>query len=109
MPPLPSILLASAFFGLFSIILGDYVYAFFPGFVSGYLAYGMIHYSMHAFRPPKNKLRFLWEYHNRHHYVDDEKGFGVSSPFWDIIFGTYPEMRKKHKTEAEASGLNLHE
>jgi sterol desaturase/sphingolipid hydroxylase (fatty acid hydroxylase superfamily) len=82
------------------------VYAFFPGFVSGYLAYGMIHYSMHAFRPPKNRLRFLWEYHNRHHYIDDEKGFGVSSPFWDIIFGTYPEMRKKRKTEADATGLN---
>jgi sterol desaturase/sphingolipid hydroxylase (fatty acid hydroxylase superfamily) len=105
MPPVPSIIVATVFFCLFRLIFGSYVFAFFPGFVTGYLTYGMIHYAMHAFRPPKNRLRFFWEYHNRHHFQDSERGFGVSSPLWDIVFGTYPKMGKKQKTEAEAGRL----
>jgi sterol desaturase/sphingolipid hydroxylase (fatty acid hydroxylase superfamily) len=105
MPPIPSLLVASLFFGLFDLLFGGYVFAFFPGFVTGYLAYGIIHYAMHAFRPPKNRFRFLWEYHNRHHFQDQEKGFGVSSPFWDLVFGTYPKMGKKVKTKTEAGSL----
>jgi sterol desaturase/sphingolipid hydroxylase (fatty acid hydroxylase superfamily) len=105
MPPIPSLIVATVFFGLFSLIFRGYVFAYFPGFVFGYLSYAMIHYSMHAFRPPKNRLRFLWEYHNRHHFQDSEKGFGVSSPFWDIVFGTYPKMDKRAKTRTEAGSL----
>jgi sterol desaturase/sphingolipid hydroxylase (fatty acid hydroxylase superfamily) len=25
----------------------------------------------------------------RHHFQDDEKGFGISAPYWDVIFRTY--------------------
>ena len=25
----------------------------------------------------------------RHHFQDDESGFGVSAPWWDMVFGTY--------------------
>jgi len=31
---------------------------------------------------------FLKQYHLRHHYKDDDRGYGVSSPFWDYIFRT---------------------
>ncbi len=24
----------------------------------------------------------------RHHFQDETKGFGVSAPFWDYVFGT---------------------
>jgi sterol desaturase/sphingolipid hydroxylase (fatty acid hydroxylase superfamily) len=24
----------------------------------------------------------------RHHFQDDERGFGVSAPYWDRVFGT---------------------
>ena len=24
----------------------------------------------------------------RHHFQDDERGFGVSAPYWDHVFGT---------------------
>ena len=33
------------------------------------------------------------ELHMRHHFQDDTKGFGVSAPFWDYVFGT-PQRRK---------------
>jgi sterol desaturase/sphingolipid hydroxylase (fatty acid hydroxylase superfamily) len=28
----------------------------------------------------------------RHHFQDDTRGFGVSAPFWDYVFGT-PQRR----------------
>jgi dihydroceramide fatty acyl 2-hydroxylase len=26
----------------------------------------------------------------RHHFEDHERGFGVSAPWWDIVFNTRP-------------------
>ncbi len=97
MPPVPSIIVAGVFFSLFKLILGVYVYAFFSGFVIGYLIYAMIHYATHAFRAPKGPARFLWEYHNLHHFRYPDKAFGVSSPLWDVVFGTYPPREHKKK------------
>ena len=25
----------------------------------------------------------------RHHFQDDDKGFGISAPYWDVVFRTY--------------------
>ncbi|MDX6688441.1 MAG: dihydroceramide fatty acyl 2-hydroxylase, partial [Baekduia sp.] len=33
----------------------------------------------------------LRELHMRHHFQDDERGFGISAPYWDRVFGTAPE------------------
>ena len=27
----------------------------------------------------------------RHHFQDDERGFGISAPYWDTVFGTAPQ------------------
>jgi sterol desaturase/sphingolipid hydroxylase (fatty acid hydroxylase superfamily) len=29
----------------------------------------------------------------RHHFQDHRYGFGVSSPLWDVVFGTLPRKR----------------
>jgi 4-hydroxysphinganine ceramide fatty acyl 2-hydroxylase len=34
----------------------------------------------------------LKKYHLKHHFADYENGFGVTSRFWDRIFGTELEM-----------------
>ena len=91
MPPLPSILLASFFFGLFRLLLGTHVFGFLPGFFIGYLLYSSIHYAVHAYQPPKNFLKILWVHHGIHHYKDPENAFGVSTPFWDMLFRTMPK------------------
>jgi sterol desaturase/sphingolipid hydroxylase (fatty acid hydroxylase superfamily) len=31
----------------------------------------------------------------RHHFEDDERGFGVSVPYWDMVFGTYRQRRRR--------------
>ena len=91
MPPVPSILLATFFFVLFRLLLGTYVFGFLPGFFIGYLLYSTIHYAVHAYQPPKNFLKVLWIHHGIHHYKDPENAFGVSSPFWDMLFRTMPK------------------
>ena len=95
MPPVPSLLLALLLFFFFRALWGNYVFAFFAGFVIGYLIYACIHYATHALRPPKGRLRFLWQYHAIHHYKHSDKAFGVSSPLWDYVFGTVPPEKFK--------------
>jgi sterol desaturase/sphingolipid hydroxylase (fatty acid hydroxylase superfamily) len=93
MPPMASIIIAIIFFLGFNLILGNNVYMFFSGFITGYMIYDMIHYSLHAFRPTKNFIKFYWEYHNIHHFRHPDKAYGVSSPLWDFVFGTYPPRK----------------
>ncbi len=88
MPPAVSLILAVLFWYIFKFSLGIYAFAFFPGFVAGYIIYDMTHYAIHHFKPPKNKLRYLWKHHLQHHYKNPDKAFGVSSPLWDYVFGT---------------------
>ena len=95
MPPSASVPLAVVFLGLFWLVLGaDAATAFGAGFLAGYLVYDMIHYHVHHHRPKTWVGRKLRELHMRHHFQDDERGFGVSAPYWDHVFRTYPQNRR---------------
>lgn len=91
MPPPLSILLSAIFFGIYWLIMGKLVFGFLPGFLMGYAAYLWVHYMVHAFKPPKNFFKVLWVHHGIHHYKDQDNAFGVSSPLWDVVFGTMPK------------------
>ncbi|MGY6744386.1 MAG: sterol desaturase family protein [Cecembia sp.] len=91
MPPFVSAFYALVFYGVFTLIMGDYALYFLPGFLLGYAAYLGVHYAVHAFQPPKNFLKILWVNHAVHHYKDPDVAFGVSSPLWDYILGTMPK------------------
>ena len=92
MPPSASAPLASAFAGVFWVVLGgQWFMPFLGGFLAGYLAYDMVHYHVHHHRPRTRVGRRLRELHMRHHFQDDARGFGVSAPYWDHVFGTPPE------------------
>lgn len=95
MPPVPSLLLASAFGGLFYLLLGSYGFPFLAGFIIGYLLYSTTHYLMHRIKnPPTKLLKKLWRHHHMHHFKSPERAFGVSSPLWDWVFGTLPEEKR---------------
>jgi sterol desaturase/sphingolipid hydroxylase (fatty acid hydroxylase superfamily) len=99
MPPLLSIVLAVLFISLFRLIIGPNGYAFGGGFLFGYSSYLLAHYAIHIYKQPKNFLGIIWKHHNLHHFVGDDGAFGVSTPFWDYIFGTMPaEPRRKEAT-----------
>ncbi len=93
MPPVPSIIVASIIFYLSFLAFGTGAFAFFPGFLFGYLLYGSMHFAIHAFAPPRF-LKALWRNHHLHHYKSDDKGFGVSSVLWDVIFRTVPKKEE---------------
>ncbi len=88
MPPVPSIILASTIFCIMYLFMKKNAFSFFPGFMLGYLLYGSIHYAIHAWSPPFKFMKPLWRNHHLHHYKSDERGFGVSTSFWDKVFGT---------------------
>lgn len=94
MPPFISLAYAAIFYGVFTLIMGDYALYFLPGFMVGYAAYLGVHYIVHAYQPPKNFLKVLWVNHAIHHYKDPDVAFGVSSPLWDYILGTMPKKEK---------------
>ncbi len=97
MPPSASIPLATLFYFLFSLFLQQkQLYAFFPGFLLGYLVYDMLHYAMHHYNFKSGIMKKIKQHHMLHHYQNPEKGFGVSSSLWDeILRSQFPNATKK--------------
>ncbi|PWN23522.1 fatty acid-2 hydroxylase [Microstroma glucosiphilum] len=89
MPPLLFFVLSFPFTRL--------AYAIFPsaamanGVIAGafamYVVYDMMHYALHHTKLPAY-LRSMKQYHLEHHYKAYDLGFGVTSKFWDYVFGT---------------------
>ncbi|KAL8823082.1 MAG: hypothetical protein Q9191_006194 [Dirinaria sp. TL-2023a] len=90
MPPTLFIVLATPFYRLahFVFYWDWYVaIAVFCGGIFGYICYDVTHYSLHHKKLP-SYYQILRRYHMDHHYKDYENGFGVTSRFWDRVFGT---------------------
>jgi sterol desaturase/sphingolipid hydroxylase (fatty acid hydroxylase superfamily) len=105
MPPVPSIIISSIVFLLMYAIMQKHVFGFFPGFILGYLLYGSMHYAIHAWNPPFKWMKPIWRNHHLHHYKSDEKGFGVSSHFWDKIFGTEFDLKNEKENKEEVKKI----
>ncbi|MCW8809936.1 MAG: sterol desaturase family protein [Ignavibacteriaceae bacterium] len=89
MPPSVSIPLAIVFYFIFRLIFGPVLmFPFFAGFIAGYLFYDISHYAIHHFNMHSKFWLAIKNHHMLHHYQDEYKGYGVSSPFWDYIFRT---------------------
>lgn len=89
MPPIPGLLIIGILYLVFSTLLGDLVYVFIPGFMTGYLLYTYVHYSTHRSNVP-SFLKTQYRHHALHHYKYPHKAFGVSTTIWDRVFGTMP-------------------
>lgn len=89
MPPVSSIPISAAVFGLHYLLLGSAGFPLYAGFTAGYLYYEFVHYSVHH----KKKSGWTWndtqrKNHLTHHFKDADNRFGVTSPLWDFVFGT---------------------
>jgi sterol desaturase/sphingolipid hydroxylase (fatty acid hydroxylase superfamily) len=58
------------------------------GFVLMYLSYELIHYGLHVARPRTRYGRWARRHHLYHHFKRPHLNHGVTSPLWDIVFGT---------------------
>jgi dihydroceramide fatty acyl 2-hydroxylase len=94
MPPSLSVPLAALFLWVFSLVIGSPGwYIFGAAFLTGYLGYDMLHYHVHHHRATTALGKRMRELHMRHHFQDHDRGYGVSAPFWDHVFGTAPTDR----------------
>jgi dihydroceramide fatty acyl 2-hydroxylase len=92
MPPSVSVPLAVLFYGMFSLMIpSGYLDTFYAAFLLGYVGYDTIHYATHHASMKGRLGSWLKHHHLRHHYRDDARGFGVSTPIWDYVFGTMYE------------------
>lgn len=110
MPPVPSLIISSTLFSIayaVSWLFGvpGNAFAFFPGFLLGYLTYGTMHYAIHAWNPPFKWMKPLWRNHHLHHYKNDRMGFGVSSTLWDHVFGTMFDLKKEKEDKEKVQEL----
>ena len=102
MPLGASLPMAFLFYGLFYFLthgarLAEPLYI---GFALGYLFYDGSHYAVHHFKQTTRIGKFLKKHHMKHHHGDNFGGFGVSSPLWDIVFGTMPNIVKKSEARS---------
>jgi sterol desaturase/sphingolipid hydroxylase (fatty acid hydroxylase superfamily) len=92
---LPSILLTSVAVGC----------GFTAGVMLGYLWYVVIHYGLHNWTiKPRSYLSRLKRRHALHHHFDDLGNFGVTSGFWDYVFGTNVSNRPTGSSPTELHG-----
>lgn len=94
LPPIPGLIIAHAILLVLYLIFGVNCLVLGAGFLMGYLAYISIHWMVHS-KPAPAKFNFWWNHHNIHHYQQHDRAFGVSTPIWDMVFGTMPEKGRK--------------
>ena len=103
-PPLMSWPLAILIGGLYRGALGpELFWPLLSGTMLGYLAYDWIHYYTHHFRPTGIVGKFLRRHHMVHHFKTPDANFGISTPLWDFVFGTY----RPHEPNASTASAEV--
>jgi sterol desaturase/sphingolipid hydroxylase (fatty acid hydroxylase superfamily) len=92
-----SVPLGTLFWLFFAVVFElPFAWAIAAGFFAGYLFYDMLHFALHHAHAKNRVAKRLRELHMRHHFEDEECGFAVSAPWWDMVFGTYsPKARRQ--------------
>lgn len=91
-PPVFSIFIVTFFYKFFLMaesILIPY-HSWFAGGLFGYVAYDTMHYFFHHGELCEKVpyMKYMRSHHFKHHYVGVAGNYGVSTAFWDHIFGT---------------------
>ena len=69
------------------------------GLIVGYFTYEWMHYQAHHRSPRLRVLRYLKKYHMLHHHQSSDLRFGVTTPFVDLLFGTFGRVGKARGTK----------
>ncbi|XP_009622088.1 dihydroceramide fatty acyl 2-hydroxylase FAH2-like [Nicotiana tomentosiformis] len=95
-PPAATAILLVPLWSLVKLLVPfTYAPAFLGGGLLGYIMYDCTHYYLHHGKPLKGVSHSLKRYHMDHHFKVQDKGFGITSDFWDKIFGTLPPKSSK--------------
>jgi sterol desaturase/sphingolipid hydroxylase (fatty acid hydroxylase superfamily) len=94
LPPIGIWPVAAIFAGVWYALFGSYWFPIYAGTVAGYVAYDWTHYYTHYFNPKGGVGRWLKRYHMLHHHDSPNHRYGITSPLWDFVFGTYLPLNK---------------
>jgi sterol desaturase/sphingolipid hydroxylase (fatty acid hydroxylase superfamily) len=75
---------------------------FLMGLSGGYFYFDTLHLVEHTMRIRQIPFRWLkkkWAFHSVHHRID-RSNFGVTTPFWDYVFGTHQNQIKRRQSRA---------
>ncbi|XP_072958155.1 dihydroceramide fatty acyl 2-hydroxylase FAH1-like isoform X2 [Typha angustifolia] len=98
-PPTATAILCMPFWNLVRLLsTPSTTPALFGGGLLGYVMYDCTHYYLHHGQPSNDPAKNLKKYHLNHHFRIQNKGFGITSSFWDIIFGTLPPSKTSGKS-----------
>ena len=82
----------------------------FTGIIAGYLAYDCLHFALHHWQSGRwlPWLAQLRRTHLRHHFVDQQHSFGISSPLVDLVLGSLPpELKQSAPGQEQARTAKL--
>jgi cyclopropane-fatty-acyl-phospholipid synthase len=71
------------------------------GVTTGYLAYATMHHALHHWHADFTWLRRRKRWHAMHHRVGQSACYGVTSPFWDHVFGSTASRRRSEPLPVE--------
>jgi sterol desaturase/sphingolipid hydroxylase (fatty acid hydroxylase superfamily) len=63
--------------------------AYVAGLITFYATYELLHRREHTHAGIGPYGRFVRRHHFHHHFVDGRTNHGVTTPLWDLVFGTY--------------------
>jgi sterol desaturase/sphingolipid hydroxylase (fatty acid hydroxylase superfamily) len=77
---------------------------FLMGLSGGYFYFDTLHHIEHTTRINQLPFRWLkksWAFHSVHHRID-QGNFGVTTSFWDYVFGTHQRQIKRRQSRASS-------
>jgi sterol desaturase/sphingolipid hydroxylase (fatty acid hydroxylase superfamily) len=76
------------------------------GIVAGFAVYEYIHYRIHFATPSSTIEARLRARHLAHHLREPDAIFGVTTPIWDVVFGTEPTPQRMRELAAEGASVS---
>ncbi|KAF3582003.1 hypothetical protein DY000_02034052 [Brassica cretica] len=76
--------------------------ALFGGGLLGYVMYDLTHYYLHHANPTIPVTKSLKKSHLNHHFRIQDKGYGVTSSLWDIVFDSIMQQEKLQRAASRA-------
>jgi sterol desaturase/sphingolipid hydroxylase (fatty acid hydroxylase superfamily) len=73
------------------------------GVMAGFFWYGVVHHAIHYRKPRTIATRLLLatRRHAQHHYAREPGNFGVTTSFWDHVFGTTLNTVRDRQVQAD--------
>ena len=97
--PLYGVVISAVLFGILYLITGAAFASagLMTGIWAGFLYYEAVHYRVHMSLSGIGFIARQRRTHFYHHFTNNKRCFGVTSPLWDYVFGTaLPRPEKKN-------------